>query len=378
MSGRVRIGFNLLYLRPGRVGGSEVYSRELLAALSRRSGLEIVVFCWPDAAESLAIPGVVVDQAATGTFTEVGRMVAENLGLASRVRRHGIDVLLSPANFCAPLLPAAVPQVATLHDLQHVHLPQCLGWKVRLKRALLFRLTVWRCRELIAISEFTRADVIGQLGVNPAKVTTILEGVDPWAAPSEEDQRRVRQTWTLPREYFYYPAMLAPHKNHEILLHALAEARRRSGRDLQLVLTGDRGDGYDRFVAVAERTGVASAVRHLGFVPRGDVLPILAGAKGLVFPSRFEGFGLPILEAHQCGIPVVASASASIPEVAGDAAILLSPDEPGSWADAMMQVLRPDVAEGLVARGRRNVERFSWDRCAEQTEAVLRRACRKA
>jgi glycosyltransferase involved in cell wall biosynthesis len=371
----MRIGFNLLYLRPGKVGGSEVYARELLAAFARRSGNLLTAYCWPNAADSLKRPGVDVVEAASGDFSQRGRLLAENLGLATLLRRHPVDVLFSPANFCAPLLPHGVPQVATIHDLQHVHLPANFSRAQRLFRTLLFALTTRRCRELIAISEFTRQDVSRNLGVPSDRITTILEGVDRAAAPSEAEKGRVRTAWKLPETYFHYPAMLAPHKNHGLLVEALALARQRSGRDLRLIFTGDPTDGLPRLMALAERAGVASFVRHLGFVPRGDVLPILAGARALLFPSSFEGFGLPILEANQCSVPVLASTAASIPEVAGDAAILLPPGAPGPWADAMVQVLDDGLHAKLVSRGLHNVARFSWDRCAEETERVLRRAC---
>lgn len=369
----MHIGVNLAYLRPSAVGGSEVYVRELVPRLAR-SGYKITVFCWTGAAATFEAAGVQAVTLARGRFSQPKRLVAENLRLAPLVRSRRLDVLFSPANFCAPLLPSGVPQVATFHDLQHVHLPEHFSIVQRVFRETLFRATARRCRALIAISEFTRNDAMREYRIDGGRIVTVLEGVTAAAPPTTAERDAVRARYGLPDRYFYYPAMLAPHKNHGLLLDALVALRARVGADVCLVLTGARTERYGTFLNDVRARGLGEAVMHLGFLPREHVLPVMAGAVALTFPSRFEGFGLPILEAMHCGVPVIASNSTSIPEVAGEAAILLPPDDVPAWARAMESVMEPEARVSLVQKGHANVTRFSWDRCAAETLDVLRRA----
>ena len=146
---------------------------------------------------------------------------------------------------------------------------------------------------------------------------------------------------------------------------------------IELVLTGRKGPRWRDVEDYARRAGVHARIRHLGFVPRKHVFDLLFMARALVFPSLFEGFGLPVLEAMQCETPAIVSNAASLPEVAGDAALLLSPQDASSWASAITQVHSDEALRTkLVALGRDNLLRFSWQRCAEETAAIYERVAR--
>lgn len=393
------VGVNLLYLRPGQVGGSEVYARSLLRAMRGLAGdgheVELTVFTNGVAAPTFqpsqpdrpgaSGPGLrVVTVDARPRFSQARRLVAENLALVPhlqrlRLQRRGVDVLWSPANFAAVGLPSRVPQVVTIHDLQHIHLPDHFSRGRRLARTVLMRASTRRAARVIAISEFTRADLVARGWADPARTVTILEGVDRLAPPDPARVMSTRARLGLEDPYVFFPAMMAPHKNHKTLLAAFARARRRlmdaGWGGLRLVLSGKVTSLQERLDAQAKSLGVSGAVRHLGFLDRQDLYDVLAGAQALVFPSRFEGFGLPPLEAMQCGTPVVASDAASLPEVVGDGGLLLDPSDAPAWADAIVHVCRDDALRAdLVARGRAQVARFSWARAARETLDVLRAA----
>ncbi len=387
----LHVGVNLLYLRPGQVGGSEIYTRSLLRALpgaARDTGLALALTIFtngvaaPTFEPAPALRVVAVDP--RPCFSQLRRLAAENLALVPhlqrlRLQRRPLDVLWSPANFAAVALPSRVPQVVTIHDLQHLHLPSYFSRGRRLARSTLMRASARRAARVIAISEFTRRDLVERGWARAARAVTILEGVDRLAPPDPARVAATRARLDLHAPYVFFPAMMAPHKNHETLLSAFARARQRLAEagwgPLELVLSGKVTPLKERLDAQARSLGVAPAVRHLGFLDRQDLYDVLAGAQALVFPSRFEGFGLPPLEAMQCGTPVLASRAASLPEVVGQGGLLLDPNDARGWADAVVRVCQDQgLRDGLIARGHAQVEGFSWEQAARETLATLRAA----
>jgi glycosyltransferase involved in cell wall biosynthesis len=169
--------------------------------------------------------------------------------------------------------------------------------------------------------------------------------------------------------------MAAPHKNHAVLVRAFSELRDMCSDPPGLVLTGKRGPAWADVRREIDRLRVADLVRDLGYNPYDDVLAVLAGSQALAFPSLYEGFGLPVLEAQQLSIPVLASAIPSLCEVGGDGALYIAPSEPTAWARAILRATtHHESQQTLISAGRANARRFSWDSCAAQTFDVLRRA----
>jgi len=370
----LHVGVNLAYLRPGRVGGSEVYVRELLCRLSDQPGVRVTGFCWAGAMPALgSVSGVHLEPLFSGPYRVWRRLLAETAPLALLAAKAGIQVLFSPANIAAIALPLGVPQVVTVHDLQHIHLPENFTPATRMARSALMRASLLRCHKAVAISDFTRGDCIKHLGVAGDHITTILQGSPEGIAAAAPPQIDVLERYAIPREYVVYPAMAAPHKNHDVLFQAMA--RMPGQRPLSLVLLGFVPEAREGLLAMAAARGVASRVLALGHIPRQDALDVIALARVLAFPSRFEGFGLPILEAMRFGVPVVASAAASIPEVAGRGALLVNPTDVDGWARALLLAANDSgVRHLLIEAGRTNLARFSWDRCARETLGVLSEA----
>lgn len=371
----MRIGVNLLYLRPGEVGGSETYVREIVPRIAALcSGVE--VYTSQSAIGSLPPWQGTRHVTVIGSFSQARRLIGENWHLRRHVRH--LDVLFSPANFAVPLLPS-VTQVATIHDLQHRALPNYFSTGRRWARDVFFRATLHRCDKVIAISEFTRQEVLTEYGTTPERVVAVAQGINVAERPNEAVQEAVRRRYDLPGTFLYYPATLAPHKNHRFLIAVLSMVRRAVGIPVQLILTGNRDHAWPELERHIHASGMSDHVRHLGFLPRTDILPLLSCSAALVFPSRFEGFGLPLLEAMACGVPIISSDAAALREVAGDAAVLVSPQDCASWVQAVAKVLTDrEFATELVARGTRHVEGFSWDTCALKTLKVLEDAVRVA
>jgi glycosyltransferase involved in cell wall biosynthesis len=349
------VGLPLLTLVPGISGGSETYARELCRALARVGEQEyeaLVSTLAPDAADGL--PSVVAAGYAASTSTG-GRLRAMGSTwlLPGPLRRHleRADVVHYPLT--VPVPPAGKPTVLTLLDVQHLDLPELFPRGERLFRRLAYDRAARRADHVIVISEWVRERVAERLGVDPDRVHAIHLGVD-----------RVRFTPdpSIAREPFlYYPARPWPHKNHVRLYEAFAAVRRdRPG--LRLVLTGA---GHDT-------AGLPEGVETLGDAALETRVSLYRRASALVFPSLYEGFGLPPVEAMACGCPVAASDAGSLPEVVGDAAVLFDPREPASIAAGISEAL--DRADELRERGLARAAGFTWDATARAHDRVYEAA----
>jgi glycosyltransferase involved in cell wall biosynthesis len=367
----MRIGINVLFWSPGRTGGSETYLRSLLREWHATLADPVVVFAGPRAQDALA--GLDRWERVRIPFDEdrpLARLRAEQAALPGLARRHRLDVLFSPGNFL-PVL-ARVPQVVTVHDLQDRRYPGYFDARRRLARRVLMAASVRRARRVIAIGRGTADDLGKFLGTPAAKVRVVPHGVDPGLANVPD--AAVRAKYALPERFAFYPATTFPHKGHATLLGAIAALRDR-GIAVPLVLTGGKGPAHEAVRARIEALRVADLVRHLGFVGEGDLGPLYRAAALLAFPSVFEGFGLPVIEAMTCGVPVVASDVPTVADVSGGAALAVPATDEAAWAEAIARAWTDDALRaGLVARGRARAAAFSWERCARETYAVLEEA----
>ncbi len=267
-----------------------------------------------------------------------------------------------------------VPTVLTVHDLifrrYPAHHKRLNRWYLNTTMPLFCR----RADAIIAVSEQSKRDVIEAYGIPADKITVVYEAADPRFRPQPPDAvAAVRARYGLPERYVLFVSTIEPRKNLSRLLAAF-ERVHAAGLADALVIVGKRGWLFDAFFADLERSPVRHAVLFPGFVPDADLPAVYAGAQVMAFPSEFEGFGLPVLEAMACGAPVVCSNTSSLPEVAGDAALLVDPLDVSALADALARVLQ-DAAlrEQMRARGLAQAARFSWARAAAETLAVYRR-----
>ena len=298
------------------------------------------------------------------------RILWEQARLATQTR--GLDLLHGLA-FAAPML-AACPTVITVHDLSFLRFPGAFRLPNRLYLSLFTRISTHRAARVIAVSESTRRDVIGLCGVPGERVTAIPNGVTEAFSPADPAAvAEFRARRGLPERFILFLGTLEPRKNLVRLLDAYAAWRRASREPVSLVLAGGKGWFYETIFARVTELGIEDSVIFPGFVP-GDELPWwYRAAECFVYPSLFEGFGLPVLEAMACGTPTITSRASSLPEVAGDAALMVDPENADELTEALARVLsEPGLASELRAAGPRQAARFSWMRTATETAAVYR------
>jgi glycosyltransferase involved in cell wall biosynthesis len=351
----MRVGLSLLTLVPGVVGGSETYARELCRALARVGELEYAVFV-PTIALGAGdgLPTTIVPEYRARTTT-AGRLAAMSLATAmpKPISRHFVRADLAALHFpLSVMIPRvdAPPPVTTVHDLQHELYPAFFSRAELAYRRAVYGWTVKRSRLLIAISEHARSTLLERYGLPPERVRTIRLGIDHARFTPDG---RAREPLLL------YPANRWPHKNHGRLFDAFALVRRERP-ELRLILTGQ---GHDR-------ARLPEAVESRGHVTSDELLDLYHRAACLVFPSLYEGFGLPPLEAMACGCPVASSNATSLPEVCGDAAEYFDPLSTEDMAGAILRAL-----DGrLVERGLARAAGFTWDTCARAHDATYRDA----
>jgi len=295
---------------------------------------------------------------------QMGRISFERL-IPDAELFHAAEHLLLPIRGC--------PTVLTVHDLIFRHLPEhhkpLNRWYLRWALPLYCR----RADRVIAVSEATRQDLLGAYDLPPEKVRVIHEAAAPRFRPtSDAEQAEVRARYGLPARYLLFVGTLEPRKNLTRLLRAWTALRRR-GEVPPLVLVGARGWLIDAFFAALERSACREDVILPGYVADGDLPAVYGGATAFVFPSLYEGFGLPPLEAMACGTPVACSNVSSMPEVVGDAAVTFDPRDGAAMTEALRRIVRDaDLRAELRTRGVQRAAQFSWARAARETVALYR------
>ncbi|OGO06780.1 MAG: hypothetical protein A2Y73_06120 [Chloroflexi bacterium RBG_13_56_8] len=289
--------------------------------------------------------------------------------LAWEVLRHPPDVLFVPAHVLPWLHPPHC--VATVHDVGHLHYPSAYTRRARWYLDWSTRFNARVAQRVIVDSRATRDDLVAQYGVPAEKIVLAYPAGAEEMAPVTDPQslQEVRERYGTGESYFLHVGTLQPRKNLTTLIEAFATlvAEGAVGAEVRLVLAGKRGWLYEDILQRARGLNLGKRLVFPGYVASAALPALLSGALAYVVPSWYEGFGLPILEAMACDTPVICSNVSSLPEVAGDAALLFDPRDARALAEAMARIVRePSLREELVARGRERVRAFSWQRCAEQ------------
>jgi glycosyltransferase involved in cell wall biosynthesis len=273
------------------------------------------------------------------------------------------------------ITPSAIkgtPQVFTIHDLSLIKFSEMHPRERVWFSDLLFNRRLHYATQFITVSDFVRSEFLNEFPVDPDRVTTIWEAPDAWFY--KRDRERVDAVigrLKLPREYLLFVGTLEPRKNLPLVIKALANIKEK----IPVVLVGWKGWGNDMWWQKAKEAGVADQIFTLGYIDEESLACLYSGAMALVFPSVYEGFGLPLLEAMACGCPVICSEAASLPEVAGDAAIYINPKDETDLADAITRmVFDTQIRDDFRKKGFQRARHFSWERAAKETLAVFRRA----
>jgi glycosyltransferase involved in cell wall biosynthesis len=350
--------------------GIGTYIRNLLRHLSRiDSRTEYVLFCRG------------ADCATTEELGENFRAVPEparpysareQIRIPMDLRREGIDLFHAPHYVLPPLTPCK--SVVTIHDCIHLRFPQYLPNRLAYAYA---RSSLWfathRSNRVLTVSEASKRDILRYFHVPEGKIDVIYNAIDErfGEPPAAEEIERVRDRYQLNAPYVLYAGNIKPHKNLERLIEAFHMLRRGDLEHVKMLIIGDEISKYATLRRAVHKYKLHKHVRFFGFVPDKTLAVLYRLARAFVFPSLYEGFGLPPLEAMASGTPVITSNLSSLPEVVGDAALLIDPYDPSAIADAMRRVLLDsDLREDLRERGLRRVSEFSWERSVRRVREI--------
>ncbi len=355
--------------------GTEHYSASLLGALAElpeASRRKVVLYAnLKDEDEARERLGVDLPKAWRVRAIPFPRLWT-HLRLSAEMLAHAPDTLFVPSH----VVPLWHPRrtVVTIHDLGYLAYPQA---HTRLSR-LYLHISTWfsarSARRVIAISEATKRDLIKHYHIPASKIAVVYHGRDPIFRPvgDQAEIERVAAKYGVSRPYCIHVGTLQPRKNLGMLVEAWEILRNMVEQPPQLLLAGKRGWLYDSLFEAVNEKGLGDLIKFADYVEREDLPALYSGALALTFPSLYEGFGLPALEATSCGTPVIASNASSIPEVVGDAGILLDPTDAHTWADAVASLLsNPQTREDLSREGLAQAATFRWERCARETWGVL-------
>jgi len=364
------IGLDISRLAVAQRTGTEHYTRALVGALiARDKRNRYRLYCKEPPADLPALPP---------NFT-LRPMRLERAWTHARLSLEMLhappDVLFVPAH----ALPLALPRrsVVTIHDLGFVHYPQAHTAGQRLYHRVFTPLSVHRATHIIAISHATKRDLQQIYHVPAHKITVVHHGVDERFHPLQPSIiAPVLQRYGMGQPYVLFVSTVQPRKNVVRLIEAWARAQRMLGRpNLRLVLAGKRGWLTDAIERRAAELGVGDTVQFVGYVPDRDLPALLNGALAYVTPSLYEGFGMTVLEAQRCGTPVLASNTSSLPEVVGDAGLLVDPHDVAAIANGVVRLVEDErLRATLRKRGMEHAARWTWERSAQATLAVLEAA----
>jgi glycosyltransferase involved in cell wall biosynthesis len=362
-----KVGINLLWMVPGVVGGSETYMSRLMSGLAERStAFDYTIFAVPqfaDAHPELAKTFKMAYAPVTGQWKSF-RVAGENSWLVRQCQKRKI-ALVHHAGGVIPVVHRARP-ILTIHDLQYMYYPEYFTTAKLNYLKLMVPRSAEAARLILVPSEFTRRTIIERLDIDPSIVIVVPHGISPRerSAPTQD----IRENYELSDPYFLYPAITYPHKNHLVLIEAFAKVLG-AHPDTVLVLTGAKGSMETRIASEIKSLAIEDRVRRLGYVPAADLDALYHEAVAMCFPSRFEGFGAPVLEAMSRSCPVIAADATALPEVVAEAGRLVSPDNVDGWAQEMNDLLEDfALRDQLVKAGLERAHEFTWTHAADILE----------
>ncbi len=371
----MRIGFGVTVLarclQHGGIDGIGSYTRELMKRLATNGDIDLVPYSYGH-----ALPPGYRQSKVTLQFPAYPAVAAlpalSGLPFPGTRKLQGMVDLVHATDHLIPNF-GKLPVVATLMDAIPLSHPEWVRRRFRETKNLFWRRSACWATHIVTISEYSKREIVTHFGVADEKISVIPLGVDErWFRPVSADlKRQTMKKLDLPDKFFLFVGTLQPRKNVARVIEAYRSLPQYVQNQIPLVIVGQAGWECDDIVSVLIARTYGKSVRWLNYLPDDDLLAIMAQAVALVFPSLYEGFGLPVLEAFAAGTPVITSNGSSLPEVAGDAARLVDPTDPTSIAEAMLEVLENSVlSERLRTKGRTRALTYTWDRTTAMTLEV--------
>jgi glycosyltransferase involved in cell wall biosynthesis len=373
MSDRIKVGIDAHALG-SRLGGNETYIRNVIRALGEEApGGDYTLFLSPRGPhESAAEPIAGAERMRRVVVRPRNPLVRIPLSFPLALARARIDVV-HVQYVAPPVCPARI--VVSVHDIAYERYPRFFAPGEVARFRALVPLTIRRASAVLTLSEYSKRDIVWRYNVPPEKVVVTYLAADPMFRPIHDEGRLVgvRARYNTGEQFILSVGNLQPRKNLKTLIEAYVALRRAGATRHKLVLVGKRAWLHDEVFAAARESGYADELVFTGYVPDADLVALYNAAELFVYPSIFEGFGLPPLEAMACGTPVVCSNTSSFPEVVGDAALTVDPLDPDALARAIAAVLEnADMRARLSAQGLRRAAAFSWRATARTILQIYR------
>lgn len=363
----MKIGIEISSTRTNQAG-TGIYVAQLLHALQSLAGEEHTIQTFSSSLKRFMGNRKTIRSRLDTLFHD---LLWTQVILPWKIARSGVDVIHLPANI-GPVLKTR-PTVVTIHDMALFRYPDYFTPWQRYSWLTLLPIVARRANLIITVSEFSKSEIVSVLGVAPDKVCVVYNGASANFQPLGTTQvERIKQKYALD-EFVLVVGTLEPRKNTKRLLQAFAQLKQQ-GVSHTLVHVGAKGWFYNDILAEIDRLNIKESVRMLGYISLEDLNALYSAAAVAAYPSLYEGFGLPVLEAMQCGCPVVTSNCTSLPEVIGDAGIMVDPYDVDALAKALHRVLAdPGLAATLREQGLAQAQTFSWEKCARQTIAAYQK-----
>lgn len=292
--------------------------------------------------------------------------------LARALKRYKVNVLLSPDNFCS--LQTDVPVVLVIHDLAYAHFPDQLRKRDLWYYRHFMPKFIQKANHIVSVSEYTKSDILRKHVTKAEKISVACNGCkSSFRVLSIEEKEAIKRQYTEGKDYFFYVGAVHPRKNVHRLIAAFNQFKQHTKSDLHLLIAGKWSWQTSAVKAIYDSSKYAADIHFLGYVSEEQLPKLMGSALALTYVSTFEGFGVPLLEAMHCEVPVITSNISSMPEVVGEAALLVDPFQVNSIAKAMESIYQDkDLVKELVEKGKTQREKFSWDKATD----VIYRACK--
>ncbi|WFN36777.1 glycosyltransferase family 4 protein [Methanomicrobium antiquum] len=373
----MKIGINLIPLRPGKNGGMEVYLRNLLEQLFLIDNVNqyyLITAPYNDSTLNYSAPNCKKLRIHEGrglidlTSGLLSKFIPSHTYVDDPMTRiikdNKIDLWFCPFLSLDPR-PLNIPSIVTIPDLQHEYFPDYFSKEELELRRDYIQPSCEQATKIITISQFSKQSFIEKLGIKPEKIEVIYLAAGDNFGKNTDDQKKILNKYNLPEYYLLYPANAWPHKNHLNLIKGFNHYKKIYNDSLHLVLTGSDLKNNIAINDLISQYNLKESVHILNYIDKGDMPELFKNAKALIFPSLFEGFGIPLLEAMTVGCPVIASDTTSIPEIADNAAYLFEPTDPLSICDAIHKIVADEpLREELVSRGKERAILYSYEKVA--------------